>query len=152
MTTIVCNKDEIACDLQFTEPNSGDKWKGKTKVFYFEPHDLHYPKAPFYIGFAGTARDMITIADYFSLPEEHEELPKIEPGSWGLVLTATREIFLFDHFSSWLAVNEPYASIGSGSSVAKGAMAAGKSPVEAVRIAMKHDAYTGFGVKSFNFK
>lgn len=152
MTTIACNKEQIACDLQYTNDQTGEKWKGRPKVFYFEPHELHYSKAPFYIGFAGTARALITIADYFSSPESFEELPEIEGTYCGLVLTAKKEIFYFDRYDAWLPINEPFAAIGSGAQVARGAMSAGKAPLDAVRIAMKHDAYTGFGIKSFDFK
>lgn len=152
MTTIACNKEEIASDLQYTNPESGEKWKGNPKVFYFEPSPFHYPTEPFYIGFAGTAQDMITIADYFSQPEEYEELPEIKGGITGLVLTARKKIFIFDHYAKWLPVKSNYAAIGSGAQAARGALDSGKTPRQAVQTAMKLDAYTGFGVKSFTFK
>lgn len=152
LTTIACNKEEIVCDLQFTNTSTGEKWKGKPKIFLFEPHEMHYPHSPFYVGFAGTARDMISVADFFSAPEEYDELPKMEGNLFGLVLTAKREIFIFDKFDSWLPVDAQFAAIGSGAPCAKGAMAAGMTPREAVKIAMRQDAFTGFGVKSFNFK
>lgn len=152
MTTIACNKEEIACDLQFTDVNTGQKWKGKGKVFYFEPSVLHYPHSSFYVGFAGTAKDMITVADYFSMPEEYEELPKLEGNLLGMVLTAKKEIFVFDDYRSWLPVDAKFHAIGSGAQTAVGALECGKTPKQAIQTAMKHDSYTGYGVKSFRFK
>lgn len=49
-------------------------------------------------------------------------------------------------------LDTPYMAIGSGAMYAKGAMAAGKSAVEAVKIAMIFDANTGGGVDSIRWK
>lgn len=110
-----------------------------------------YPK-PFYVGFAGTAKEMFAVGDFYTYPDSFEEAPKIETDLRGLVLTEDRKIFMFDSGLRWLEIKEPFGSIGSGCMFAKGAMASGKTPKEAIQIAIKHDPFTGYGVKVFNFK
>ncbi len=146
MTTVVCNKEEMACDLQFTNLNTGMKFKGKTKIYKFNANPLTYNDCDFMVGFAGSASDVIAVAEFFSMPEAFDKPPKVS-GMGGLVLTQKGDIFTFDHYSKWLMVNQEYMSIGSGSLVALGAVAAGSSPKEAIKIASKLDAYTGMGIK-----
>jgi ATP-dependent protease HslVU (ClpYQ) peptidase subunit len=151
LTTIVCNLEEMAGDLQFTNVVTGYKFKGKTKVYKFQPHDLHYPNGEFIVGFAGTASDIVTVAEFFSNPEGFRTPPKVR-GLTGLVLTSKKEIFYFDTFTNWIRVGDKYSAIGSGAQVALGVLASGGSPTEAIKIASKHDAYTGMGMKTESFK
>lgn len=151
MTTIACNKDELAGDLQFTNMSDFSKWKGVTKVYRFEPHEKTYSVCPFIVGFAGTAQDIITVSEFFSQPDEFNQLPKVK-GLRGLVLTERRDIFVFDTYTHWIKVNQPYMAIGTGAPFSMGVLAAGGSPTEAIKVAMKHDSFTGFGVKSLRFK
>jgi hypothetical protein len=150
LTTIACNRESLYGDLQYTNNVNGNKWKGKTKVFKFKAHELTYPECDFIVGFCGTASDVAEISTYFEFPEMFSKLPKGR-GASGLILTENRDIFIFDHYSSWLAVAEPFLAVGSGASYAVGAMAAGATPREAVRIASKSDAYTGMGVKGYSW-
>lgn len=138
----------MACDLQFTDGTT--KWKGKTKIYKFKAHPLIYPVCDFIVGFAGTASDIISVAEFFSMPDVIKP-PRIRGIFRGLVLTEEQDIFTFDHYAQWLAVNDKYAACGSGQTVALGAMAAGASPKEAIKHASKHDAFTGFGVKTLKF-
>lgn len=140
----------MACDLQFTNTATGNKWKGHTKVYKFQPHENTYPVCEFIVGFAGAASEIVTIAEFFSVPDNFSKPPKVGK-CLGLVLTAKKQIFMFTDYCKWLAVKEPYHAIGSGSEYALGAMASGMSPKEAVKIAMKHDSYTGMGIKTINF-
>lgn len=150
MTTIACNKESMAGDLQFTNIKDFSKWKGKTKVFKFKAHELHYPHADFIVGFAGTAADIIEVADYFDFPERWDKLPRVR-GLAGLVLTADKKIFCFDDYAKWLKVEADYHAIGSGGPIALGVLANNGSPKEAIRAAMRHDSFTGFGVKELKF-
>lgn len=151
MTTICCTKEEIASDRQFTNFNNGNIWRGKTKIYQFDPHQDTYPVCKFMVGFAGTAQDFVTIAEYFSMPESFNKPPNTK-GCLGLVLTENGDIFTFDNYTKWLRVEQPYAAIGSGAGYALGALAAGKPPSEAIKIASKHDAYTGLGIKTYSWK
>lgn len=148
ITTIACNNEELYGDLQYTNNNTGGKWKGKTKVYRFDSTELY--SEPFFVGFSGSANDVISIVHYWSNPEAFGNKPPKVSGCAGLVLTQSGDIFLFDHYAKWLRVDQPYMAIGSGQSYALGAMAAGKSPREAIRIASKHDSYTGMGIKGYS--
>jgi ATP-dependent protease HslVU (ClpYQ) peptidase subunit len=151
MTTIACNKQEIAGDLQYTDMNNASKFKGSPKVYKFEKHKDTYPHCDFYVGFAGTAQDIIVTAEFFSRPHQFDKPPKVK-GLIGLVLTEEGEIFTFDSYDKWLKVNEPFGAIGSGQGIAMGAMMAGATPTEAIKIASKKDTYTGMGVKTYKIK
>lgn len=148
MTTVVCNTTEMACDLQMT--NAGWlKWKCKTKIFKLNGNEYICPDN-YLVGFAGTAGDMMDIVDYLSHPEAYKHVPKFN--TEGLVLTERGVIYHFTKPDKWYMIDEPYAGIGSGSPIAIGALTNGASPKEAVRAAMKHDAFTGLGVKSYSWE
>lgn len=140
----------MACDLQFTDMSRGSKFKGKTKVYRFNPHKDTY-HCRFMVGFAGTASDIITVAEFFTFPDKFKNAPKVK-NLTGLVLTEEKDIFCFDDYTKWLIVSEKYGSCGSGADLALGAMLAGKTPLEAVKIAGQHDAFTGMGYKNFKFE
>jgi 20S proteasome alpha/beta subunit len=148
ITTIACSRKEIACDLKMTYSGS-IQWKCKTKIYQFDAHPDTYP-VDFMIGFAGTANDMVTAAEFFSMPDNFKTVPRIK-GLNGLVLTAKGEIYIFDTLDKWLMIDEPYAAIGSGSMFAIGAMSAGAPPKEAIKAASKSDPYTGLGCKVMSF-
>jgi ATP-dependent protease HslVU (ClpYQ) peptidase subunit len=150
LTTVVCNKEEMACDLCFTQ-NGAITWKGKTKIYKFKAHPDTYPVCEFIIGFAGTANDIITAVEFFNNPDDFKKVPPIK-GLTGLVLTQQKDIYMFNELGKWIGVDEPYASIGSGSPFALGAMAAGSTPKEAVKAATARDPYTGLGIKTLSFK
>ena len=150
LTTVVCNKQEVYADLQFTDTRDGSMWKGKTKVFRFKANPLTYEYSDFIIGFAGSASDIVSVSTFFEFPELHKNPPKVR-NLTGLVLTEDAKIYTFDDYTKWLAINQPFAAIGTGAGYALGALESGLSPKEAVKIAMKHDAYTGMGVKGLSW-
>jgi 20S proteasome alpha/beta subunit len=147
MTTIVCNKTEMACDLQFTLYGQM-KTKGKTKIFQIDPHPVHYDAEPFLVGFAGAASEIIDVVDFYQNPEVYGKMPRTRNLS-GLVLTKSGRIFQFDTPDKWIAVDEKYAAIGTGSLTAMGALIAGATPKQAVAAASKVDPMTGMGIKVF---
>jgi len=149
MTTIVCNKTEMACDLQMTISGSL-KMKCKTKIFKIAPNELHFPIESFLIGFCGSVGDMIDVVDYYERPELYKGIPRVRNLS-GLVLTESGSIFHFDSPGKWMAIDSIYASMGSGSLTAMGALAMGATPKQAVQAAMKVDPFTGMGTKTLKF-
>lgn len=140
----------MASDLQFTFSDTGYKWKGKQKMFMFDPHQNTYTVSKFIIGFAGAAGDIITAAQFFTDPDSFKTPPRVKD-LLGLVLTQNKEIYMFDDYRKWIRMDASHAAIGSGGAFALGAITTGATPVEAVRVAMKHDAYTGMGVKELGF-
>ena len=138
----------MACDLQFTVMGQM-KTKGYTKIYKFEPHELHFHE-PFIMGFCGTAGDIIDVIDYYYQPDLYKSFPKVRNLS-GLVLTQSGHIFQFDQPEKWLPVIAPFAAMDSGSPTAYGALHMGASPKEAVLAATKVDPFTGMGTKVLKF-
>lgn len=148
ITTIVCNKEEMACDLQMTL-NMTTKSKAKTKIFKINAHEMHFPEN-FIIGFCGLASEIIDVVDFYECPEVYEKMPRTKNLS-GLVLTESGKIYQFDTPSKWLLVDDKYAAAGSGANVALGALHMGATPKEAVLAASKVDPFTGMGTKVLSF-
>ena len=150
MTTIVCSRSEMACDLQMTI-HQQFKVKAKTKIYLIEPHDLHFAHESFIMGFCGSATEIIQVVDFYERPELYKDIPRTK-NLQGLVLTKSGKIFQFDTPSQWLAVEGNFAAMGSGAPSAYGALHVGASPKEAVQAAMKVDPFTGMGTKVLSFK
>lgn len=150
MTTIAVTKNEIGSDLQYTGASGQQKWKGGPKVFFCEKHELTYPHADFYVGLCGAASELLEVAHFFMNPEQASR-PRAK-GVSGAILTTEGRIFCFDRPSVWIEVREPFYAIGSGGSIAMGALAMGASVKEAIKAASKIDAFTGMGSKVFKIK
>lgn len=146
MTTIAVSRTEIACDQQATH-SSGYKLKVQTKVHWFHNPQI-YPK-PFFLGFAGSLEDAHSIIEWFANPIGKP--PKTRYNEY-IILTEDKKIFTFANPLSWVEIVEPFYSIGTGAAYALGALHAGKTPKEAVNIAIKCDPSTGMGTKSFSFE
>lgn len=138
----------MAGDLQFTE--GSQKWKGKTKIYKFKANPNTYKHCDYLMGFCGKASALVAVAEFFAFPDETKP-PKIT-GLQGLILTAEGDIFTFDDYRCWIAIGQDYAALGSGSAMALGAMASGASVKEAIKAAIKYDAFTGMGTNQLNFK
>lgn len=138
----------MAGDLQMTIQGV-QMTKCKTKVFRIDPNPENYPE-PFIVGFAGSADEIIDVVDYYTHPELYDKMPRLK-NTIGLVLTQSGRIFQFQTVSNWVEINTKFHAIGSGSSVALGAMHAGATPKEAVAAATKVDPFTGMGIKAVKF-
>jgi hypothetical protein len=137
----------MACDLQFTH-SGGIKFKGKTKIIELSPavaQTLFGVKKAF-IGFCGNADVWGNLVAWFAKPDEKP--PKVKDIEL-LMLTDEGKLYHGTSLSNWMQIDEPIFSIGSGMHLALAAMAAGKSPADAVRIASKHDPNTGKGIKEY---
>lgn len=141
----------MACDLQGTLGDS-QILTLPTKIYKFKPHERTYPNSEFIMGFAGTAGDAITMADFFENPDTYDEVPEPEQPIQGMVLTPDGRIYHMTGPTKWVRIMDAYFSIGSGSSVALGAMAMGATPKQAVKAAIKVDPFSGQGIKSLKFK
>lgn len=146
MTTIAANKTQIAADRQLTH-SSGIKFKSASKLFSFE-HPAIY-KAPFVVGLCGDMDLALEVLEFFRNPETFK-LPKNYRGAEFLVLTGDKKLYTFADPRKWLPIGDKFYAIGSGSHFAMGAMGAGKTPEEAVRIASKLDRGSGMGVSTIN--
>jgi hypothetical protein len=146
MTTIACNKNSIACDLQISW-DSGYKFRTTTKVFGIDATDL-IPE-PFYVGYAGQLDLAYEVIEWLRNPDT---VKRPKRSCQMLILTERGKIITFaknPNPATWITVNEPFFSIGSGSNFAQASMLAGLSPKEAVLAASKLDINTGMGVKEY---
>lgn len=147
MTTVACNKKSLATDLQFNYANQ--KMKGKTKAIVLEGEHaqalLKTDRA--IIGFAGRASGFAKFVAWCTSPEIRKP-PKLETIEL-LALTKEGNIFHGEGMRTWMLIDQPFFAIGSGSNFAMGALGGGKTPLEAVKIASKHDIHTGMGFQEF---
>lgn len=95
-----------------------------------------------WVGFSGMLEDLEPFLATLS-----GEPPPQRPGSFNALLVRRGKVY---HASSWgqaYAIRGPHHAVGSGSDLALGAMDAGATAEEAVRIACKRDVYSGGRVK-----
>jgi hypothetical protein len=147
MTTIVCNRDMMACDLQFTHSN-GSKFKGETKCMVFgdEIAKPRFNVSRCIIGGAGSASEVGDTWNWLVLGEGRP--PRIRQTEF-LMLTSKHQIFFSHNLINWTLIKEPYYAIGSGAPYALGSMSIKSDPVKAIKTATKHDPLTGLGYKKF---
>lgn len=147
MTTVVCSRKSIACDLQGT--GGGQRFKLKTKVEHFEDGIPAYPHlGECYVGFAGNVSEWIECLDWFLDPKG--KMPKNSISL--LILTKKGKIYTSgNNAGTLMELDEPFQAIGSGAQAALGAMHVGATTAEAVKAAGKVDPMTGLGVKEYSF-
>lgn len=147
MTTIAVNRKMMAADKQFTHA-SGMKLIGRTKIIEVPLPEMFGAKRAF-IGFSGNADVWGNIVGWLHDPTEKP--PKCRDIEF-LMLTDKGSIMHGTNMTNWIEICQPHCAIGSGMQYAQGAMAAGKSPIEAVKVASKHDAMTGMGFNKLIMK
>ena len=135
MTTIAYRDGILACD---TRCNWNDLITSESKYLILE-------KSVF--GISGCVPNAILFTDWVYNGMNSERLPKIDHDNGFHAIEINRETLNIYH---WYApeivrcpINTEYDSIGTGGSVAIGAMAMGASALKAVQIASKHDIHTG---------
>jgi hypothetical protein len=130
----------MAGDRQFTHA-SGMKMLGAGKLVEVPFPDMFKAKRAV-IGFAGSADVWGNVVSYLHDPTgKPPKLRDIEM----LMLTDKGEIFHGTNLNNWLIIKDKHYAIGSGMQYAQAAMASGKTPLEACKIASKFDANTGLG-------
>ncbi|MBS1586963.1 MAG: hypothetical protein JSS82_15620 [Bacteroidetes bacterium] len=140
MTTIAWDGVEVAADSQCSQ--GGQKWFGEKKLFKFDDVVASYAGREDYgTNFLIWVRDGMQTEDFPTFPAKDDAFDLI-----GLVFQNGKAFEFCDNGTA--AERKPPFAWGSGSGIAKGAMAAGRSPREAVKIATKHDLYTGGAVRS----
>lgn len=123
------------------------KFRLKTKIFEYES-PLLYPKK-FYVGLAGNVDKFADVLDFFLDPTQYKKAPKLS--GEGVILTADGKIFTFgNNPDTWILVDQPLYAIGSGMHFAMGAMAAGATPLEAVKESIKLDPSSGMGTTHYD--
>jgi hypothetical protein len=134
VTTVAWKNGQLAADKKL------DQWMTTCKIFKL-PNGAH-------LSGSGNFDDIIEIAAWFNAGCPPESIPQYSGDDTDLLIMEADGscYWLTDPFLRKMKITEAYYAIGSGSKVALGAMAAGKSAKDAVIIASKHDVNTGNGV------
>jgi ATP-dependent protease HslVU (ClpYQ) peptidase subunit len=130
MTTVVCNRSEMAADGRVT---SGYETFPATKIFRI--NDALYGAAGIY---SASVRFM-----EWARRGETGRLPKLAKEFVALKLTTDGIYVISSDDPTWMLCNSTFFAIGSGRDLAIGAMSHGATPLEAVITAMKWDTLSG---------
>jgi ATP-dependent protease HslVU (ClpYQ) peptidase subunit len=137
MTTIAADATErvMACD-----------------AFWFSSDECGLVKKVFRVrgALVGAAGDLREIVRWLEAYRKKRDLP--DDLSITVLRLSADGLHTWTAADGWLPVDEPRYAIGSGGKCARGAMAAGASCREAVRIAATIDAGTGGPVRTYRLK
>lgn len=151
MTTIAASvkHNAIACDLQATY-NGSTRFKLASKVLEVPPEVAKtvFQVDKCFIGFAGNLDSWGDVVHWF---HDITQKPPRCKGLEFLMLTDKKQLYHGTNMTNWVLLSEPHFAIGSGMDFAIAAMSAGKTPLEACKIAGKHDIKTGMGYKEYSF-
>lgn len=137
MTTIAVNKVMIAGDRRFTK--DGMILTGRTKI-HEVPGTVFGTKRAF-VGFSGRADQIGNAVSYLYDPMGTKP-PRLRDTEM-VVLLPNKCILHAQSLSEFTEITDKFFAIGSGCQYAIAAMSAGLDPLEAVKIAAKHDSATG---------
>lgn len=145
MTTVAWHRDHgLAADTMIV---------GDFKAFF---HKLRRMKGGRSVGFAGDPTYALSLVRWIENGAVLAELPTFpeneDTGFELLIVAADGSITWWNEAGVPLEVNEPFYAIGTGAQAALTAMHLGKTPAQAVRLAMKVDEKTGLGVETLGMK
>jgi ATP-dependent protease HslVU (ClpYQ) peptidase subunit len=147
MTTVAVNKTMMAADRQFTYRDQ--KLLGRTKIYELNQLAETFGAKKVFLGFAGSAEQIAKAIGWFYEPNgKFPKLGNLE----AVALTDRGQIWHSQSLADWVEITQPYFAIGSGCSYAVAAMAAGSTPMQAVKIAAKFDVYTGMAYNKLEMK
>lgn len=135
MTTIATDGHTIAADRLVT---GGGLVHGTVRK-------LHRAQDGSVIGVAGTTFIIDAFVRWYNDRDRPEQFDAKTDNFEALILKPDGTVWCYDQHGNCYEAGAPSA-IGSGSGVAYGAMAAGATPAEAVRIACDRDTCSGGGV------
>lgn len=131
MTTIATDGKTMAGDGLTVNGRDIVVGTSRQKVFRLDNGGIY--------GACGNAREVIDLMEWLNGRREKE--PDLKDIS-ALVIRPDGSLVIYNDSVTCISAEAPTA-IGTGSQVAMGAMAAGASPVEAVRLACERDVFSG---------
>tara|TARA_Y100000310_G_scaffold294897_1_gene325752 strand:- start:149 stop:619 length:471 start_codon:yes stop_codon:yes gene_type:complete len=147
MTTIVCDRNEIAADSQETYDNT--KTFSSKKLFRVEREDGE-------LEIVATAGDSFAGMKFLQWYEGSEFQDPCTPelqindtllfdwdDDFHILVWNKQGLYEVNRYFKLIEVREKFHAVGSGAAVALGAMHMKATPTEAVQIAKKVDLYTG---------
>jgi hypothetical protein len=141
VTTLACNRREMACDSR-TSYGDGEFTVCDDKIERIGDS---------LIGCAGNVESIFKFLSWFK-NQERERPEFSESDSFSAIVLNKRGMYWFCNTTYPSKVCEPFFALGSGSMAAKAAMLCGKTPTEAVGIAIKCDKNSGGPVRTFTLE
>lgn len=138
MTTIACDGTSIAADGRMCDGSDMIVCEDAVKVERLADGSI--------MGFSGPANGQSVFKDWIEANGQREL--KLTDFS-ALVLRPDGQIRFYDSAANWIPCSAPQA-LGTGKKLAIGAMAAGKSPEDAVMLATRFDPFTGGTITVFH--
>lgn len=149
MTTIAWDGKVLAGDRKCVW---GDEAVRTRKVFKLRlQHGENCPESwltRLLIGFSGRSEDKVSVLYWLKHPGTK---PQPHDSFWMIAIDCRGRLWSLQEKLIWVRIKANKWAIGTGGDYAMGAMASGKSAVEAVRIAIKLDNSSGFGVDTVRF-
>jgi ATP-dependent protease HslVU (ClpYQ) peptidase subunit len=136
VTTIAVNRKMMACDSKVTFGNEFATCSDKVVRIGNE-----------LLGCAGDTAAILKFLEWFKTKGDQPEMDDSE--KWEIVLLNKSGIYLYINSFACFRICDPIYTAGSGGMAARAAMLCGKSPTEAVRIAIKCDNSSGGPVRTF---
>jgi hypothetical protein len=140
MTTIACNREEMACDSR-SSYDGGE---------FFTCDDKIERIGDSLVGCAGKFSSIFKFLAWFR--NQSAERPEMDDEDFTAVVLNRKGIWIYDGTTYPSRVAQTSFAIGSGSQGAFAAMLCGKSPSEAVAIAIKCDKHSGGPVRQFSLQ
>jgi 20S proteasome alpha/beta subunit len=132
MTTIATDGKVIAADSRTTYGNIVATEKCK-KIFEYKDGSV--------VGCGGNRGEIRDFKKWCQNGRIDSERPELED-FFAVELTPSGKLYGYDNSCTRIKVEPPFAA-GTGGDIALGAMLSGKSPKEAVELAIKKDIYSG---------
>lgn len=131
MTTIACNRKEMACDSYLTD---GSMVLHVRKVFKRKGH---------VVGIAGDYAACMEFVGWWLKGNYEDEFTGEMSEVDVLILTKDGKLLHYGACSRPFELEDDFAAIGSGAAAAMGALHVGATPAQAVKAASKVDVNTG---------
>lgn len=147
MTTIAYRDGILVADSHATY-DSGSLHKHTCRKLFRKTVVEGKKKTDVIIGTAGDSSPSLVFVDWYGTNKPPPDTFLHIGGDFLCLVLTPKGLFEYDIYCRGEQVLDDFYAIGSGSPFALGAMAAGKSAYDAVRIAAKFDPFTGGRIQS----
>lgn len=139
MTTVVYKDGILASDSRCTQ---SDTVVGNvTKIHKIDDNTL--------IGFCGRTAQAFKFIEWYKDGKKKEDAQSDDDSDFTALVIIKGVVYRYDGYNPQI-IKSKFHSIGSGFMVALGAMEAGASAIEAIKIAKKYDIYTGGKIQTLS--
>jgi len=143
MTTIAYRDGILAADSRVTHGEDGSARTHTCKKLFRKTITQGKKTFEVVIATAGESSPGMVFVDWYGTGKPIPDIFLHLGGDFTCLVLTPQGLFEYDVYCRAEEVLDDFYAIGSGAKVALGAMACGKSAIEAVRIAARYDPYTG---------